>query len=83
MMLRCNIEPYGVFSLKEHCIEPYGEIHTGVCVSVRLSIAQLFIAMEERMMRITSAAGFSKAKEMEDRILRAGTDAMKTWVAGL
>ena len=52
-------------------------------VPVRLSIAQLFIAMEERMMRITSAAGFSKAKEMEDRILRAGTDAMKTWVAGL
>ena len=42
MMLRCNIEPYGVFSLKEHCIEPYGEIHTGVWVSVRLSIVQPF-----------------------------------------
>ena len=31
MMLRCNIEPYGVFYLKEHCYEPYGEIHTEVC----------------------------------------------------
>ena len=56
MMLSRNIEPYGEFFLKEHCYEPYGEIHTGVCVSVRL-----FIALEERMMRITSAAavGFS------------------------
>ena len=65
MMLRCNIEPYGVFYLKEHCYEPYGEIHTEVWVSVRLSIAQLFIvqlfiAMEERMIRITSAAGFGE-----------------------
>ena len=65
MMLRCNIEPYGVFYLKEHCYEPYGEIHTEVWVSVRLSIVQLFIvqlfiAMEERMIRITSAAGFGE-----------------------
>ena len=56
MMLFCNIEPYGVFFLKEHYYGPYGEIYTKVCVSVRL-----FIAMEERMMRITSAAAFGKA----------------------
>ena len=56
MMLRCNIEPYGVFFLKEQCNEPYGEICTEVWVSVRL-----FIAMEERMIRITSAAGFGEA----------------------
>ena len=55
MILRCNIEPYGVFFVKEHCYEPYGEIHTGVCVSVRF-----FISMEERMIRITSAAGFGE-----------------------
>ena len=55
MMLRCKIEPYGVFFLKEHYYGPYGEIYTKVCVSVRL-----FIAMEERMMQITSAAGFGE-----------------------
>ena len=55
MVLRCSIEPYGDFFLKEHCYEPYGDIHTRVWVSVRL-----FIAMEERMMRIRSAAGFGE-----------------------
>ena len=55
MVLRCSIEPYGDFFLKEHCYEPYGEIYTRVCVSVRL-----FIAMEAGMMRIRSAAGFGE-----------------------
>ena len=56
MILRYGIEPYGEIIPKEHCYEPYGEIHTEVCVSVRL-----FSAMEERMMQITSAAAFGEA----------------------